>query len=419
MAALSIAYKDLLILVKNRGVVIQLFLLPILFAAIFSGALGSLGGGGEKDTRIPLAVVNLDSGEAANRFISSLEAAGGVRVESYDQVQAQAALDEGTIMRFLTIPSGFSANLEANQPSTIQIINHKDARAQETEAVRLVVEGVAQAMTLESQILFSLQQMGEMQASAPAEFQQAFSTERMQDQARSQFQAAGSQGLVTVTQRIPAQQAEEARQAEESPQMEDVTIPGFTVLFVFLTAQTTALSIYNEKKVGSFRRLLAAPISKATMLVGKMLPNLITGILQIVVIFAFGVWGMQALGLKPVSLGNDPGALTLTLLLLALCSTALGLVIAAVAHTEGQIGGLSNLVLWGMAFLGGCFMPLFLLERFLKQAPMVVPHYWAKRALENLMVRGLGLVDVSLELAVLGGFTLLFFAFGLWKFEFD
>ena len=102
-----------------------------------------------------------------------------------------------------------------------------------------------------------------------------------------------------------------------------------------------------------------------------------------------------------------------------MCSTALGLVIAAVARTEGQIGGLSNLVLWGMAFLGGCFMPLFLLERFLKQAPMVVPHYWAKRALENLMVRGLGLVDVSLELAVLGGFTLLFFAFGLWKFEFD
>jgi ABC-2 type transport system permease protein len=419
MAALSIAYKDLLILMKNRGVIIQLFLLPILFAAIFSGALGSLGGDGEKDTRIPLAVVNLDGGEAAGWFISSLDAAGGVRVESYDQAQAQASLDEGTIMRFLTIPSGFSANLDTNQPSTVQIINHKDARIQETEAVRLVVEGVAQAMTLESQILFSLQQMGEMQSSAPAEFQQAFSIERMQEQARSQFQAASSQGLVAVTQRIPAQQAEEARLAEESPQMEDVTIPGFTVLFVFLTAQTTALSIYNEKKVGSFRRLLAAPISKATMLVGKMLPNLITGILQIVVIFAFGVWGMQVLGLKPVSLGNDLGALTLTLLLLALCSTALGLVIAAVARTEGQIGGLSNLVLWGMAFLGGCFMPLFLLERFLKQAPMVVPHYWAKRALENLLVRGLTLADVGLELAVLCGFTLLFFAFGLWKFEFD
>lgn len=196
-------------------------------------------------------------------------------------------------------------------------------------------------------------------------------------------------------------------------------MPGFAVLFVFMTAQTTALSIYNEKKVGSFRRLLAAPISKVTLLGGKMLPNVITGILQIVVLFAFGVWGMRALGLKPVSLGNDYLALVLTLLLLVLCSTAMGILIAAIARTEGQIGGLSTLLLWGLGFLGGCFMPLFLLERFLKQLPMVVPHYWAKRALESLLIRGVGLADIGLELAALSGFIILFLAFGLWKFDFD
>jgi ABC-2 type transport system permease protein len=400
-------------------VILQLFVMPILFTALFSGALGSLGSSQQKDTRIPLAVVNLDGNESATRFINSLDAAGGVRVETYQQSQAQALLDESKIMRILTIPSGFTSNLASNQPTTLQIINHKNAAIQETEAVRLVVEGVAQEMTLESQILFSLQQMGDMQANAPAEFQQAFSPKVMQDQAKSQFESARSQELITVAQRIPTQQAQALSQAENNPTMEDVAVPGFTVLFVFLTAQTTALSIYTEKKIGSFRRLLAAPISKATMLAGKMLPNLITGILQVAVIFAFGVWGMQILGLKPVSLGNDILALALTLLLLVLCSTALGLVIAAVARTEGQIGGLSTLLLWGLGFLGGCFMPLFLLERFLKQIPMAVPHYWAKRALENLLVRGLGLGDIGLELAVLSGFTILFIAFGLWKFDFD
>jgi len=282
-----------------------------------------------------------------------------------------------------------------------------------------VVEGVAQGMALENQILLSLQQMGEMNANAPEAYRQAFSAENLQAQARAQFEAATSQPLVSVSQKIPAQQEEAERLAEEQPRLEDVTVPGFAVLFVFMTAQATALSIYNEKKVGSFRRLLAAPISKATLLAGKMLPNFITALLQIVAIFAFGVWGMQALGLNPVSLGNDIPALILTLLLLALCSTALGLVIAALARTEGQIGGLSTVLLWGLGLLGGCFMPLFLLERFLKQAPMVVPHYWAKRALESLLVRGVGLADVSLELAALSGFVLLFLAFGLWKFDFD
>jgi ABC-2 type transport system permease protein len=419
MAAFSIAYKDLQIMLKNRGFIIQLFILPLLLTAIFSGALGSIGGSGQKDTRIPLAVVNLDTGGSSVEFINKVNTAGGVLAESYDQAQAQALLDEGKVMRVLTIPTNFSTSLANNQSTTVQITNHKDASMQETEAVRLVVAGVAQDMTLQSQILYSLQQMSDMQANAPAEFQQAFSVESMQNQAKSQFEATGTQELVSVAQRIPTQQAQEALLAEQNPTMEDVTIPGFAVLFVFMTAQSTALSIYNEKKVGSFRRLLAAPISKASLLVGKMLPNLVTGILQVVVIFAFGVWGLKALGLKPISLGSDPLALVLTLLLLVLCSTALGLVISAIARTEGQIGALSTLFLWGLGFLGGCFMPLFLLERFLKQVPMVIPHYWAKRALENLLVRGLSLADLGLELAVLSGFVLLFFAFGLWKFDFD
>jgi ABC-2 type transport system permease protein len=69
--------------------------------------------------------------------------------------------------------------------------------------------------------------------------------------------------------------------------------------------------------------------------------------------------------------------------------------------------------------LGGSFIPLFLLERFLGPVPRVVPHYWANHALINLMVRGLGFGDVALDLAVLLGFSVLLFGIGLWRFEFD
>jgi ABC-2 type transport system permease protein len=105
--------------------------------------------------------------------------------------------------------------------------------------------------------------------------------------------------------------------------------------------------------------------------------------------------------------------------LIALCSSALGILIAAIARTENQIGGLSSVLLWGMGLLGGAFVPLFLLERFLGPVPKVVPHYWANHALVNLMVRGLGLADVALDCAMLLGFTVLFFAIGLWRFDFE
>ena len=414
MKILSITWKDLQIFLKDRGALLLLFLVPLLFVLVFTGALGEVGKG-EPDTRILLPVIDLDGGAAAQTLIQGLEAAGGVRVEGYEQAEALALLDENKISRVLTIPEGFSSDVGEGRPVTLRLTNHSDAAPEQTEAVRLVVEGVARDMSLEIQILAALQQMGQMQASAPEEYREAFSVERMQAQARSQFESAQAQPLVAVTQRVPGQEVEQ----EKALGLGDVAVPGITVLFVFLAAQTMARSIYDEKKVGSFRRLLAAPMSKGALLAGKMVPNLIMGLIQTGVIFAFGIIGLRLMGLPSAKLGPDPLVVVLVVVLIALCSSALGILIAAIARTENQIGGLSSVLLWVMGLLGGSFVPLFLLERFLGPVPKIVPHYWANHALVNLMVRGLGLADVALDCAVLLGFTVLFFAIGLWRFDFE
>jgi len=72
-----------------------------------------------------------------------------------------------------------------------------------------------------------------------------------------------------------------------------------------------------------------------------------------------------------------------------------------------------------MGIIGGSIFPLYALEDFLGSLPKIVPHYWANRALDNLMIRGYGLADVTTEMVVLLGFTALFFAIGLWRFEFE
>lgn len=415
MNALNIALKDLRIFFQDRGAVIELFLLPLLFIVIFSGALAAIDSGGKEDTRILLPVVDLDGGQAAQTLLDGLNAAGGVRVERYEQGEAQVLLEERKLARVLTIPANFSSDFGADRQMTLRLVNHPDADSKETEAVRLVIEGVAQDMSLENQILASLQRMGVMQASAPEEQQQAFAAERTMAQARSQFERSRTQPLVELVQMLPEREGER----EEMPDAVQLAVPGFTVMFVFLTAQATARSIYDEKKIGSFRRLLAAPMSKASLLAGKMLPNFCTGLIQTAVIFCFGTIGMRLLGLTPMTLGNAPLAVALVAVLVALCSSTLGILIAAIARTENQIGGLSAVVLWGMAVLGGSFIPLFFLENFLGPLPQIVPHYWANRAFNDLLVRGLGLADVTMEIAMLLAFTVLFFVVGLWRFDFD
>jgi len=414
MKTLSVAWKDMQIFFKDRGAVIQLFLLPLLFIVVFSGALAAIGSGDE-DTRTPLAVVDLDGGEAAQTLLDGLNEAGGVRVTRYEQDKALALLDEHELARVLTIPANFTTDLVDNRQVTLRLVNHPDADAEETETVQLVIEGVVLDMSLQRHILASLQQMGDMQANAPEEYQEAFSAERLQAQARVQFERAQTQPLVELVRTFPEQQGER----EEMPDAAQLAVPGFTIMFVFLTAQMTARSIYDEKKVGSFRRLLAAPMSKASLLAGKMLPNFVTGLIQIGVIFAFGTIGLRLMGLTPLTLGDHPLVVALVAVLVALCSSGLGTLIAAIARTENQIGGLSAVVLWVMGVLGGSFIPLFYLENFLGPLPRIVPHYWVNHAFNDLMIRGLGLADVAVEMAALLGFTALFFVVGLWKFDFD
>ena len=181
MKSLSIALKDLQILFKERGEVIQLFLLPLLFIIVFSGALGALGSSDEVKLRT-LPVVDLDGGGAAQALLAGINAAGGLQTKLYEQSDAQNQLEANDINRMLVIPADFTSGAEQGQQVELTLISHPDADLQETEAVRLVIVGVASEMSLESQILASLRQMGDMQANAPEEYQ-VFTTDRVLVQA--------------------------------------------------------------------------------------------------------------------------------------------------------------------------------------------------------------------------------------------
>ena len=413
MNSLSVAFKDLQIMVKDRGTLFQLFILPLLFILVFSGALSAIGES-EAVTLPTLALVDQDGGSAAQSLTEKLVLDGSLTIQSASAVEAQSLLDENKIIGFLTIPNEFTASLQNSSPVDLVITTGSESNSQKVESARLVLESIAAEMTLESQIIASLNQMGAMQANAPEEYQ-VFDTERVLAQAHSQFETSQTRPLIEVKQSTPQQDSEQVNAVDLSQS----AVPGFTVLFVFMAAQTTARSIYEEKKIGTFRRLVAAPLNKVELMIGKILPNFIIALVQILVIFAFGSVGMRLLGLTPMPVERSPLGLILVAVVLALCSSAFGIAIAGIARTENQIGGLSTLLLWGMGLLGGSLIPLFILDRFLGYIPMIVPHYWANRAFDDLLIRGLGVANIALDLGVLLAFSLVFFVIGLWRFDYE
>jgi ABC-2 type transport system permease protein len=409
-AALSVAWKDIKIFLKERGTILYLLGVPIVFIVGFSAAY--TGGGDPEERAITLATVNLDAGSEASLFLLDTLNQRGIDCELYDQAKADAWLEKGKLSRVLIIPANYDADLEAGLPVTLRLVNSPDANITATEAVYRVVTGVAADLSLQTQLIASFRQMADMQA---ASTELTFPLELAIEQAQSQYERARTEPLLAVEESWPENLLEED---EDDISPLSVTVPGFAVLFIFLTAQTTAQSIYEEKKVGSFRRLLAAPVNKAAILAGKMTPNLVTGLAQIIVLFGAGVLLLPLLGLERMTLGNDPLALALVCLIILLCSTSLGLLIAAIARTESQIGGVSTVVLWVLGFAG-----ILLAEMpsgsLLDSIRRVIPHYWANAAFMDLLVRGRGLADIMPSILPLLGFTVAFLAVGLWRFRFD
>ena len=410
MKVISIGWKDILIFVKDRGALITSFLLPLLFILVFSYAFSGIG---EEDQLITLPVVDLDGGEVAQDLIDRVDSTAGVEAKLYEEADARAQVEGEQLEYALIIPAGFSGGIADGQPVTLVLINAPNADPSNVEAMRTVVDGVSRDLSLQTQLVAGFRQMGLMMQASEGEG--VFTSELAVAQAQSQFERARTEPLVAIEQKTPDAILKE----REEFSAVGLTVPGATVLFVFLMASTTALSLYSEKKTGTFRRLLAAPLAKAELLSGKMLPGFVIILVQIAVIFAASILLLPLVGLDRLYLGNDILALVLLSVLIALCSSSLGLLIASIARTESQISGISVVAMWIMGAVSGAFVPTFFLGDFLGTVGKVTPQYWAVSAYTALFVRGQTLANIVPELAIIAGFSLVFFTIGLWRFKFE
>lgn len=418
MSALSITSKDLQIFIRDRGAVFMLFLLPFVFILGFSfiGQSVDLGGSGEGEVHlIGLDVVNNDPGEASRDFLAALEATHKVDITLGGQAEVDAAIKDSSKKFALFIPADFSASLASDQQTTLIFKLHP---AHNQTTVMTVERAISRAMREYLMVEYlnrGLEQMAKMQAANP-EAGSTFSDERIHLQVERQQTQAETRPLIAVVETTPVTGQDEE---VNIPSLGQVAVVGMTVLFVFLSAQNTAMSIFNEKRIGSFRRLIAAPIGNLTLLTGKLLPNFILSLVQVAVILFTGGYLISLIGLETLDLSSDPLGLVLVTLAMALCSTSLGIFIAALVKTESQAGGISSMILFMAAIMAGSFIPLFLFPEALANLARVVPHYWANQALYGLIFRGLTLTEIWPNIVALLVFSLIFFVVGLWRFKFD
>jgi ABC-2 type transport system permease protein len=178
------------------------------------------------------------------------------------------------------------------------------------------------------------------------------------------------------------------------------------IMFVFFATQYGALGILTERRVGTLNRLLAAPIGQASIILGGSIAGFLLGLLAMtILVVATTLIGHAAWGPPPF----------VALLVVAAVVAAIGIstLVATLAKTVEQAGGLNAIVALCMAAIGGVFIPLSQAPEILARVSLLTPHAWFLRAVDTLSVPTAALGDILPSVLVLMAMGLVTGAIGL------
>jgi ABC-2 type transport system permease protein len=412
--SLAIAWKDLQLIFKDRGALIVLFGLPLLIGSMYGSIYNSMDITGEQGFTITISLVNLDDGPYGEQIVSTLEEIDLLEIQPAETIhQAEALVSDETVMAAIVIPASLSQNVSSYESSTLEVIVDP-AQAQFGNILTGILKEVVTPIDFQGELTYGirtvLDESGLLQG-APEEYRQAVEaqiTGVLMTQVMEMFQnpliSLRAEDLLGGDVLVPSNWFA-------------VFIPAFVVMFAFFIVPGLAPELLKEKREGTLRRLLAAPLARRTILSGKMLAYLVIVFLQVLLLF--GVGSM----LFEMPLGDDPLGVVLVSLALGLSATSLGVMVAALARSERQADAVGMVLGFLLAGIGGCIqiglIPTYRMEGFLGSLSRFVPHSYALESYRILMIESGTLTGVLPNILILLGFALVFFAIGVWKFKYD
>lgn len=198
---------------------------------------------------------------------------------------------------------------------------------------------------------------------------------------------------------------------KEYPSTPAQFVPSYAIMFMFFLIMNMGKVLIQEDESGTIKRLIAAPISTTTLLISKLTPYFLLGILQ--AILFFGVGG--AIVDLPVT--EHILALAIISVAVVLVVITAGLFIASIAKTEKQLNGYGTLFALLGAGIGGLMVPLYIMPDTMQTVAQIVPQNWALVAFQDVFVRNKPIVDILPKIGVLIGFAVAFFSLGLVTFK--
>jgi ABC-2 type transport system permease protein len=351
---LAVARKEVIQLRHDTRSLLLAFLLPVLLVVLFGYAISW------DVNDIPIAVVDHDHSAQSRELVEAFRASGYFTVVRDLERTAEISplMDRGRIWIALVIPPGFAADLGAGRTAPVQaLVDGSDANS--ASIAMSYAQGIVRAYSSRVQL------QGQV-ARPPIELR----------------------GRVWYNEELLSR---------------NMIVPGLVaVIMMIIAAMLTSLTIAREWERGTMEQLASTPVTRSEVVLGKLLPYLAIGLIDVVVVSVLGVL------LFGVPFRGSPLLLMVLATAFIIGSLGLGIFISAVAR--------SQLLATQMAMIT-TFLPAFLLSGFM-YAIEVMPGalqavtYLVPARYFLVVTRGIFLKGVGIEVLAAQGLLMIAFATG-------
>lgn len=341
----AVTRKEFNHIVRDRSTLFLVLFTPTLLLLLMAYAL-------TVDIKhVPVAVLDYDQSKTSRAFVQQITAGEDLDIYAYatNMDEVEAMLMHGEIKAAVVISKGFASDLLAFKGMPMQVI----IDGTEPESGSFAVEHIQQR-----------------------------AEEFISNALSSQLQAAGisTESMQPIDMRVQTWYNPDLKPRND-------IIPGLISMVLGVPSLSVALALAREREHGTMEQLLATPIARAELMLGKILPYVLVGLINVIIIPLLAIWwfGISFNGNFLLFFGLS------ALFMFAVLS--MGMIVGVFMRTQAAALALSFLVVFFPGFfLTGIFFPLASMPEEARLESLFLPgtHY-------AIITRGVFLPGVGMD----------------------
>ena len=189
-------------------------------------------------------------------------------------------------------------------------------------------------------------------------------------------------------------------------------VPGLIGVILTMTmVMFTAMAIVRERERGNLELLITTPVSSGELMVGKVLPYIVVGLVQVSVVLLLGAWLFEV----PIR-GGLLGVYGASMLLIV-ANLTLGLLVSTVAKTQFQSMQMAFFLFLPSILLSGFMFPFDGMPKAAQWIAEVLPLTHFMRLIRGVVLRGAQLMELWPDVLALLAFTVAMMSLAILRFR--